>query len=206
MNYSEFLTVVVVHLLAVMSPGPDFAMITRNSLTYSRRAGVFCAVGLGLGILIHVTYSLLGVGLLIAKTPLLFTVLKYLCAGYLIYIGALSLFSSGKKEGEVERKATPHAMSDLAALQTGFFTNVLNPKATLFFFSLFTQVIDPKTPKWVQIVYGLEMSVVTFLWFLLVAVLFSHRKVKNRLMFTQYYLEKILGVILIMLGLKFAFV
>lgn len=71
-------TVALVHLLAVISPGPDFIMITRNSIIYSRRSGVYSALGLGLGILVHVTYSLVGIGLLIAQSILLFNAIKFL--------------------------------------------------------------------------------------------------------------------------------
>ena len=71
-----FLTVALAHLLAVISPGPDFIMITRNSLIYSRRTGIYSSIGLGLGILVHVTYSLVGIGLIISKSIILFNTIK----------------------------------------------------------------------------------------------------------------------------------
>ena len=73
-----FLTVALAHLLAVISPGPDFIMITRNSLIYSRKSGIYSAIGLGLGILVHVIYSLVGIGLVISQSILLFTIIKFL--------------------------------------------------------------------------------------------------------------------------------
>ena|SRR5258708_39313724 len=85
------LTVAGVHFLALLSPGPDFILITRNSLLYSRRTGIFSAIGLGLGIIVHITYSLIGIGLIISKSILLFSFMKYLGAGYLFYIGYKSL-------------------------------------------------------------------------------------------------------------------
>ena len=62
---TEFIIVAIAHLLAVISPGPDFALITRNSLVFSRRTGVYASIGLALGILVHITYSLVGIGLII---------------------------------------------------------------------------------------------------------------------------------------------
>src|SRR3989344_5815099 len=97
MYFSAILTVALVHLLAVISPGPDFLMITRNSLVYSRRSGIYSAIGLGLGILVHVAYSLIGIGILISKSVLLFNFIKYLGAFYLIYIGYKSLTSKSSK-------------------------------------------------------------------------------------------------------------
>ena len=73
---SVILTVALVHFLAVLSPGPDFIMVVRNTLIYSRKTGIYSAIGLGLGILVHVTYSLVGIGLLIAKSILLFDLIN----------------------------------------------------------------------------------------------------------------------------------
>ena len=203
-NYlPEFLTIIVIHLLAVMSPGPDFVLTSQNSLMHSRKVGIFTALGLALGILVHVTYSLIGIGLIISKSIVLFSILKFLCAGYLIYIGYKSL-RSNPQEIEKQKKIKKHDLGNLAAIKKGFLTNVLNPKVTLFFFALFTQVINPSTPKFIQVLYGLEMSAMTFLWFSLVAIILSHKAIKNRFSSIQHYLERAFGVILIALGIKVA--
>ncbi len=206
---NEFLLVAGIHWLAVMSPGPDFAMVLRNSLLYSRRTGVLAAAGLAGGILLHVAYSLLGIGFLISQSVVLFNMIKILGAGYLIYIGVKSLLS--KKEyvhrtkhsslGDTNQKE----LSDAAALRLGFLTNALNPKATLFFLALFTQVIDPGTPIGIKIIYGAEMSIATFLWFSIVALIMTHRRVNLAFAGIKHYLERIFGAILIALGLKVAF-
>lgn len=200
---AEFATVVVVHLLAVMSPGPDFVMISRNSLVYSRRAGIYSAVGLGFGILVHVTYSLVGIGFVIANSILLFNALKYLGAAYLIYIGYKSLRARRSTVRIDGTRAAPD-LAPLAAVRIGFLTNLLNPKATLFFFALFTQVIDPHTPKLVQAIYGFEMSLMTFVWFALVATALSHSYVRGGFASVQHYVERTFGLILIALGIKVA--
>ena len=199
----EFLTVVVVHLLAVMSPGPDFVMISRNSLVYSRKVGVYSAIGLGLGILVHVTYSLIGIGLIISKSIFLFSILKFIGAAYLIYIGYKCLHAKPYQEQTIEGKKK-NDLGKFTAMRMGFLTNVLNPKATLFFFALFTQVIKPSTPKVIQVLYGLEMSVMTFAWFALVAAILSHNLIRARFSSVQHWLERTFGVILIALGVKVA--
>jgi len=202
----EFLLIAGIHLLAVMSPGPDFAMVLRNSLAYSRRVGILAAVGLGLGILLHVSYSLLGIGLIISQSIVLFNSIKLLGAGYLIYIGIKSLFA--KKEvsdsSEGERIESKKDISNFAAIRLGFLTNALNPKATLFFLALFTQVINPETATFIKVLYGLEMSVATFAWFAVVALLLTHRRINQAFSGIKHYLEKIFGVILIGLGIKVA--
>lgn len=84
--WPEFLTIAVAHLLAVASPGPDFAVVLRQALCQSRRNAWLTALGVGTGILVHVAYSLLGIGLLIQQSLVLFNVLKVVGALYLLWI------------------------------------------------------------------------------------------------------------------------
>lgn len=201
----EFLLVASIHLLAVMSPGPDFAMVLRNSLVYSRRVGLLAAVGLGLGIALHVTYSLLGIGLIISQSVMLFNAIKLLGAGYLIYIGVKSLFAKkSKSNDDAQELASKKELSDFAAIRLGFLTNALNPKATLFFLALFTQVINPETAGIVKVLYGLEMSIATFLWFSVVALLLTHKRINRLFSSVKHHMERLFGVILITLGIKVA--
>ncbi|MEK9131457.1 MAG: LysE family transporter [Patescibacteria group bacterium] len=201
----NFLKVALIHLLAVMSPGPDFVLISKNALTYSRRTGIYSAVGLGLGILVHVTYSLIGIGFVISQSIILFSVIKLLGAGYLIYIGINALRSKPQPlSTNITASSNPKELSVFGAIRMGFLTNALNPKATLFFLGLFTQVIDPTTPIWVQMVYGLEMSIMTIVWFSLVALFFSHEKVRGRFAKVSHHVDRVLGAVLIALGVKIA--
>ena len=200
--YAQLLTITIIQLVAIMSPGPDFAIICRNSLVYSRRTGVYSALGISLGILVHVTYTLVGIGLIISRSIVLFSTLKLLGAAYLIYIGYKSL--KAKPSREINALKSKQDLSRLQAIKIGFVTNILNPKVTLFFFSLFTQVISPNTPTSLRALYGLQMFVFTLSWFSLLAVTISHPIVKNRFLSVSHYVEKTMGVILIALGIKVA--
>lgn len=201
---NEFLIVAFAHLLAVISPGPDFVLITHNSLIYSRKAGVYSALGLGLGILVHVAYSLIGIGLLVSKSVVLFSVIKYLGAAYLIYIGYQSIRHSNIQQHKHEMNTVQQSLGRLEAIKIGFLTNVLNPKVTLFFVALFSQVVNASTPLTIKVLYGLEMSLVTFLWFSIVAIIFSHNKIRSNIHYVQKYVQRVLGGVLILLGLKIA--
>lgn len=200
-----FFLVAGIHLLAVMSPGPDFAMVLRNSLIYSRRTGVLAAVGLGLGISLHITYSLLGIGLVISQSVVLFNIIKWIGAAYLIYIGIKSLRSravtAGNEPGEYSHNKD---ISALGAIRMGFLTNALNPKATMFFLALFTQVIDPTTSLILKLAYGIEMSVATFLWFSFVAVLLTQKRPQRLFKKFKHRIEQVFGGVLIALGIKVA--
>jgi len=122
----ELLAVLTIALLATISPGPDFAMVSRNSLLLSRRAGVITALGIGLAVLVHVSYTLLGVGVLIRQSIWLFNAIKLAGAVYLIYLGIRML--RAKPAGDLPA-AQVAPLSDLGALRVGFLTNLLNPKA-----------------------------------------------------------------------------
>lgn len=200
----EFLLVAGLHLVAVMSPGPDFMMTTRLCLAYSRKIGIYGAIGIGAGILVHVAYSLAGIALIISKSIVLFNTIKLLGAAYLIYIGIQALRSK-KTEYVIDKVSREDKnISNLQALKMGFLTNALNPKATLFFLALFTQVIDASTPIWVKMFYGVEMAVVTALWFSLVTLLFTHHRVVHVFSGIKHYIDRVFGVALIGLGIKVA--
>lgn len=200
--YAQLLTITIIQLLAIMSPGPDFAIICRNSLVYSRRTGLYSALGISLGIIVHVTYTLVGIGLIISRSIVLFSAIKFLGAAYLIYIGYKSL--KAKPNVKIDSIKSKQDLSRLQAIKIGFITNILNPKVTLFFFSLFTQVISPNTSASLRALYGLQMFVFTLGWFSLLAVIISHPVIKNRFLSVSHYIEKTMGVILIALGVKVA--
>ncbi|MGB8667397.1 MAG: LysE family transporter [Serratia inhibens] len=196
---TELFAVVTITLLAVISPGPDFAMVSRNSLLLSRRAGVLTACGIGAGVLIHVSYTLVGVGVLIQQSLWLFTLLKAIGAAYLIYLGVSMLRHAGAATAASSR-ANLAATSDFAALKIGFLTNVLNPKTTIFIVSLFMQVVNPQTPLSVQIGYGLFIAVAHILWFAAVALLFSAPGVNARLLRLRKGIDRAFGGLLIAFG------
>lgn len=203
MMLTDWLTVLGVGCLAVISPGANLAIVLRNSVAYSRRAGVYTALGLAAGNAVHATYCLLGIGVLITQSIVLFSTVKYLGAAYLIYIGLRSL-RAPKPAAATSASLPTHAMSSIAAVRTGFLTNLLNPKVTLFFLALFTQIIRPGTPLPAQALYGLTMVGLEFAWFGLVAVLISQRAVKDRFYAIAHWIERTTGVVLIALGIRVA--
>jgi RhtB (resistance to homoserine/threonine) family protein len=199
---TEMVAVAVITVLAVIAPGADFAMIVRNSYLHGRRTGLFAALGVAAGVLVHVTYTMFGVGLLIASSTFLFTLIKLIGAAYLIYVGVRT-FRTG--EGvEIDLTGSTE-LTPLAALRTGFLTNVLNPKTTLFVVSTFAQVVGPGTPVYQQVGYGLFMSLAHLLWFGVVAVFFSHDRMRTLMLRGQKVLNKVIGSVLAGLGVSLAF-
>lgn len=205
MYWAEFLTVALIHLLAVASPGPDFAVVVRESVTHGRRAGTWTAFGVGTAIFLHVGYSLLGIGLIVSQSIMLFNVLKWLAAAYLVYIGIKALRARPAPAGSESVQVSTVARTPRAAFVAGFMTNGLNPKATLFFLSLFTVVINPHTPLLIQAGYGAYLALATGLWFCLVALLFSHARVRSGFARMGHWFDRGMGAVLVALGIKIVF-
>ena len=198
---TELLAVVAITFFAVISPGPDFAMVSRNSLLLSRRTGVLTALGIAAGVCIHVSYTLLGVGLLIQQSLWLFNLIKLAGAAYLIFLG-IKMLRAQPATGE--EMASQPALSSLGALRTGFLTNVLNPKTTIFIVSLFMQVVQPQTPLAVQLGYGAFIVLAHALWFSAVALFFSSSSVRSRLLAVRHWIDRIFGGLLVGFGMLLA--
>ena len=230
MNYwPEFLTIVVAHALAVASPGPDFAIVVRQSLRHGRRTALWTSVGIGCGLSVHITNCLLGLGLFLQHSAAALTTVKWLGAAYLAWVGVQALRSRpreandegpGSRPATVGREADPPAKpgsGDLdlstgdpaptarAAWTTGFLVNVLNPKAALFFIALFPLVVSVTTPKWIQVGYGVWMTVTTVLWFSFVSVVFTKEQVRQSFLRHGHWIDRALGVVFLGFAASLAF-
>lgn len=202
----DFLAIAVIALLGAISPGPDFIVVSKNALTYSQRTGCFTACGIAAGILFHVTYCILGVAIIISQSLLLFSIIKYIGASYLIYLGIKAILSKSTKDLASNIQHQINDISAWVAFRQGLLTNVLNPKCTLFMLAVFTMVVRPHTPYWVEIIYGLELSGIGLLWFVFLANLLSHHHVKTRLNKVQTIVTKMMGAFLVGFGIHLFFV
>jgi threonine/homoserine/homoserine lactone efflux protein len=214
----QFLLIATVHLFAVASPGPDFALILKQSIRYNRRIAIYTSLGIAAGIILHVTYSLVGIGLLIASDERLFTALKYIAASYFCYIAwhciraKKPLEDSSVKENKHQDTETPtHAdkstedskePSAKKAFFTGFLINGLNVKATLFFVSLFSVVIAPDTLLSIKIAYGAYLVIATAAWFCFLSYVLTQERVRFVLQRKGYILDRVMGYILLFLAIQ----
>jgi threonine/homoserine/homoserine lactone efflux protein len=201
-NMTELIAVALITILATISPGPDFAMVTRNSYLHGRNAGLLAALGIALGVQVHVFYTMFGVALIIAHSPPLFTAIKIAGALYLIVIGWKTFANKSKLTIDLHEE---RAFSRLGMLSNGFLTNALNPKTTMFVVSTYTQVVQPTTTLSTQFGYGLFMSFTHFFWFGLVALFYSRQALRSRMVNHQGAINKSIGSILMALGVSLAF-
>lgn len=202
---AQFIGLAAIALLGAMSPGADFVLVTRNAFVHSRSVGVYTAIGIGLGVLVHVMYTLAGIGLIISQSIVLFSIIKFLGAAYLIFLGWQSLQAKPRNmKNTFVKIAAKNTLTPMRAIFSGVATNALNPKVTLFFLSLFTQFISAGMPFIVQVGLGLEAAMIIGGWFMFVAFLFSNSVLKERLYLYGHWFDRIMGVALIGLGIKVA--
>ncbi|WP_219515835.1 LysE family translocator [Proteus penneri] len=197
------LVVFTIALLGMISPGPDFFLVVKNAARYQRSAAMMTAMGIVAALLVHMSYCVAGIAVLITTTPWLFSILKYAGAAYLFWIGFHSLLS--RSNHSIDDKATQHSqISFKKAFMQGFFCNLLNPKATLFFLAVFTQVLSIDSSIGEKLWYAFIIwGLAVVYWPLLVLLIQSApvRKVLNKI---QKSIDKVLGVVLIGLGIKVA--
>ena len=198
-EWTIFATVVLAHALAVASPGPDFAMVVRQSLAFGRSAGIWTAAGIGSGILFHVAYGLFGLGWLTARFPSSLTVIGVLGAGFLIWMGVGAL--RVKPALGPDTPLPPAQSGDWRKFfGIGLLTNVLNPKAMLFFVALFTAVISGSESMAVKLALGLWLPLSTFAWFAFVASLLGSSTARQRLRRSAHWIDRAMGCVLLLLG------
>lgn len=201
---TEFLGLAVIHLLAVISPGPDFAVSVRQSIRYGRVAGIGTALGIGAGISVHVIYTLFGVGALMHTTPWLLQLAEAMGSAYLLYLGISFIRDAGSHITDAvdNNNEEQRARSLPQAFVVGFLTNATNPKATLFFLAVFTTLVSATTPLRIQILYGIWMCLVNALWFILVTLIFTRPTVRQRFIKIGPWFERLMGFLLIAFSVR----
>lgn len=202
-SWAGIALVYTVFLGAMMSPGPDFLIVLRNSLGFSARAGIYTAAGIAAGLVIHVGYCVAGIGLLISQSILLFNLIKWLGAAYLIYMGVRALRSPGVALADTA-DASGAGKTARQAFANGFVVNLFNPKATMFFLALFSQMIDPATPVAVQAAFGAGCIATAFVWFSAVAMVMGIGRVRQGYARASRWIDRIFGAFFIGLGAKLA--
>lgn len=201
---NELYLVVTISALAVISPGSDFAIVTKNTISNGRYAGYATALGIALSTWVHTFYCLIGIALLISKSPTLFHLIKYVGMGYLLYIGITTFQSKFTANNLSQCSPSRHTMFN--SFKQGLLSNVANPKTTLFYLSLFTMVISKNTTLYIQVLYGFIICLLHLLWFIFVSYLISHPAIKRKFDKNIALVNKIIGIILIGIAIKFAFI
>lgn len=199
----EFAGLMLAFGINAVIPGADFAMVLRQSIAHDRRAALFTSAGIATSILVHGSYTLLGVGVIVGQSLLLFNILKWLGAAYLVWLAISALRSPPPKAPEAG-DLSDTKRGDFAAFALGFLTNLLNPKAVLFFLALFTSLVSVRTGGDVKVIYVLAMSLMLFAWFALVSIFFTTPAVRQGFFRFGRWFNRVTGITFILLAVRVA--
>lgn len=193
--------ITAVHFLAAASPGPDFVLVSQQTLSHGKRNGLLCSLGIALGLSIHIIYSSLGLAAVIANSTTLLWIIKILGGAYLIWLGINGLRAKAVSEDGQQTTVTQQR-SALRTIGMGFLCNALNPKAPVYFISLFTLVLSADMPAWQLAIYGGWMMVIQLAWFSCVVMMLSNPTVNRRFKAISHWIDRVLGGAMVLLGLK----
>ena len=200
-HYGLFLATAV---LLILTPGQDTFFILGRSLAGGRKSGIYAALGISAGTVIHTIFAALGLSALLVTSPHAFTVVKLVGAAYLVYIGVRALLS---RETGLPREASVVGRDHWSAFRQGILTNVLNPKVALFFLALLPQFITVGSAQKVMAFLALGLSFVALgaIWCVLLAVAAaSLRAVFLRRPSMTQWMHRIAGTLFIALGIRLA--
>ena len=199
----EFAGLMLAFGINAVIPGADFAMVLRQSVVHGRRAAILTSAGIASSILVHGTYTLLGVGVIVGQSLLLFNILKWAGAAYLVWL-AISALRSPPPQPPSEIDTVTARKGDMAAFALGFLTNLLNPKAVLFFLALFTTLVSVNTSGPAKVIYVSSMSLMLFAWFALVSVFFTTPSVREGFFRFGRWFNRISGITFLALAVRVA--
>ena len=194
------LLITTIHLLAAAAPGPDFVLVSQQTLSYGKKMGLLCSLGITLGLSVHLIYSTLGLAAIIANSSFTLWAIKIMGGCYLLYLGYKGLTS--KKLNQQDPLRATKQKSTLKTIGLGFLCNALNPKAPIYFVSLFTLVLSPNLPLTHLLIYSVWIMTIQFLWFSGVVFLLSRPSVNKKFKALGHWIDRITGLAMIALGIK----
>lgn len=202
----NFYLFVLMCIFLIILPGPDTAVVTKNTLIDRRIGGLKTSLGIICALLIHTFAAVLGLSAIIVKSAVLFSIFKYAGAVYLIYLGVKILWSLRKKEAAASVEMTAISQPrNTSCFKQGFLTDILNPKVAIFFLSFFPQFVEPGNGTFVPfLIMGITFTLLSAIWLFIYVYLINQigafmkkPKVKN-------VIEGITGIIIIGFGIKLA--
>ena len=199
-----FLEVFLIGVLCAISPGPDFFIVMKNSLGYGKQVGIASALGIATALTIHAAYTILGLAIMLQTYFFIFKAIQLAGACYLLYLGILSIRSTlhSQPVNLEQTEITTGKKTLLEGFKNGFFCNLLNPKAFLFFLSIFSQFLTPETPKWVEVVYGLEIIIAVGGWFTLLSLAISTSYFRKGYQKAHVWFDRLFGGLLLYFSYK----
>lgn len=197
MDYTQSLIILVsVDMMSLISPGPNFIIVTKTNMSVSRSAGLFAGLGLATASLSWAILAMAGIGLLVTHFQWLHLSLQLVGALYLIWLGTKMI--GGAAKPLLMEEST--AMSWHAAMCRAYLVSMTNPKSIVFFCSIFGLVMPAHVPLWFYGVVAALCFLLSALWHCSLAFCFSNQRVASYFLRFKCRIERVKGAALIILG------
>ncbi len=200
MSLTAWFSLATICILGAMSPGPSLAVVLKNTLAGGRSEGVKTALAHGLGVGIYAFVTAVGLAVVITGSPSLFTIIQWLGAFFLAYLGFKALFGHTGLDESIQPEAG--SASRVNGLRSGFLTAFLNPKLAIFFAALFSQFVSAQAGMGEKMLMALTAATIDAGWYLLVALALSHSRVLGTLRSKAVILDKSFGLLLVLLAVR----
>jgi len=192
-------TLAGIYLMVLMSPGPNFLVITQSAISESRPHAIHTALGVAAGSAFLALLAATGMGLLLSQFSWLHRVVQVLGGAYLLYIG-VKIWRQARQPAPVQ--LPPERRRSLgAAFRYGALTNLTNPKAMVFFTTIFATLVGPDLPVWVKLASVVLILTLSVAWHLTLATVFSHGPIQQAYRRAKKAINRVTGGLLTMLGI-----
>ncbi|WP_257263612.1 LysE family translocator [Endozoicomonas sp. ONNA2] len=203
MTASSWLSILAVCVLGAITPGPSLAAVMKSTVQGSRVHGLVTSISHALGIGIYAFMVAAGIGVVITETPWLYKFITYAGSAYLIWMGYKAIISTSSlinDHGQLQQLSLKQAAID------GFLVSFLNPKIAVFFLALFSQFVTPDSTVLTQILMASTATLCDGVWYCLIASVAGHEKVLPALRKRATLINRVCGILLIMVALPILFI
>jgi threonine/homoserine/homoserine lactone efflux protein len=200
MELHLWLSFVAICIMGALSPGPSLALVIKNTLSGGTPQGYATAISHGLGVALYAAITATGIAVIIVKSPIIFNVIQYAGAAFLLYLGIKSLLS--KKASQVFSHDSEQAIVQVNGWRDGFLIAFLNPKLAIFFLALFSQFLTGDASNEQKIIMTATVGSIDALWYCLVTFTLSRGNIINKLRANSHIVDKVTGSFLILLAAR----
>ncbi|TWX53002.1 LysE family translocator [Colwellia hornerae] len=200
MEFHLWLSFVVICMMGALSPGPSLALVIKNTLAGGTPQGYATAISHGLGVALYAAITATGIAVIIVKSPLIFSIIQYAGAAFLLYLGVKSLLS--KKDNEVFSEESTAKKSQVNGWRDGFLIAFLNPKLAIFFLALFSQFLAGDASSEQKVIMTATVGSIDALWYCLVTFTLSRGNIISKLRENSHIVDKVTGSFLILLAAR----
>lgn len=201
MEFHLWLSLVAICIMGALSPGPSLALVVKNTLAGGASAGYASSISHGLGVALYAAITATGIGIIIVKSPMLFSIIQYAGAAFLVYLGINALMSK-KQQLAVSEAGEEVTKQKVNGWRDGFLIAFLNPKLAIFFLALFSQFVDANASTTQKVIMTATVGTLDALWYCLVTFMLSRGPILNKLKANSHIIDKVTGSFLILLAAR----